>query len=140
MKNIYYLVFFILPLNISAQNVDLLKEKKGKFLAKVQVLQDSIDSIEQKIENLEEKKSVDDNIEVPPTIPEVKVLKDTILVANPLDKAEPVIGVEKGAILLKVDEIKDFFLTCISGECGYIRKELVHDAEDLETVGNRKNL
>ena len=127
MNKLTILIFFF-SITSYAQTVDQLEERKERLQKEIVILQDSLKEVEKKIEALKKKKKTkvekeehrEEDLSVLPNVVHLYVLRDTPLLSFPGKIGDTISVIKKGKKVQIVDKKKGYFLSCISGNCGYI--------------------
>ena len=139
MARLYLLFFLFLPLPFYSQSVTELESQREKIAIQIKLLQDSLLSVENHIDRIKRGKQKEgengkekEEIEVLPEIPQLKVPEDTVLKSLPGGLGEDMMKIKEGTLVQKIDEVKDYYLVCISGNCGYLPKGIFANAQQDE--------
>lgn len=116
----YKLIFFFLfPIGSVAQSVEDSEDVHAD--PRVQVKDSEVPGKEARQGFPDEQE-----IEVLPEVPQLGLSRDAQLLSVPGTFGRVLRTIKKGTLLQKVDEIRGYYLACISGTCGYIKMDAVN--------------
>lgn len=116
MKPFLLLIFFFTTQAYSqSASLQELKEMHQELTKKMDVIQDSLASINQKIAEFPIK-DVSEPVRA-------YAIKGAILRKEPTKKGKKITTLEENADIQVIDIYNSFYLVCISGNCGYLQKK-----------------
>ena len=124
---LFFFLLLLLPLSIYSQTIDELEDQREEVTKQIKQLQDSLISLESQIKRMEREKlekNEKEEVQVSPEIQRMKVPEDAVLKSLPGELGKNIMKVEKGTVVQKIDEVKDYYLVCINGSCGYLSKSI----------------